>query len=322
MRNIFLDINLDLTTGKHKPYRKPNNPPMYINAKSNHPPSIIRNIPPGIGKRISNLSSSLEVFEQASDIYNDTLEQCGYEEKIKYHPDNNSTSNRSKRKRRRKIIWFNPPYSKNVKSNVGKTFFRLIDKHFPLGGKLNKIFNKKGMKVSYSCMRNMSSVMSSHNSRIMRNSNQNLPQKECNCKAKNSCPLNGKCLSENIIYKASVISDNACMFYVGLSGGKFKYRLGNHKKSFKHEKYEKDTALSKYVWSLKRKNIEYSINWEILYKSNISTRRSGNCNLCLQEKLSILQAKKSNPSTCLNKRSELVSKCRHGYKPPDRGKKK
>ena len=34
----FLDINLNLETGIHQPYRKPNDLPMYINAKSNHPP--------------------------------------------------------------------------------------------------------------------------------------------------------------------------------------------------------------------------------------------------------------------------------------------
>jgi hypothetical protein len=30
-----------------------------------------------------------------------------------------------------RLIWFNPPYSKNVKTNVAKNFLQLIDKHFP-----------------------------------------------------------------------------------------------------------------------------------------------------------------------------------------------
>ena len=33
----FLDVTLDLPTGKFWPYRKSNNDPLYINAKSNHP---------------------------------------------------------------------------------------------------------------------------------------------------------------------------------------------------------------------------------------------------------------------------------------------
>ena len=36
----FLDLNLALATGKHKPYRKPNGDPLYIDKNSNHAPSI------------------------------------------------------------------------------------------------------------------------------------------------------------------------------------------------------------------------------------------------------------------------------------------
>ena len=37
----FLDVTLDLTTGRNKPDNKPGNIPLYINVKSNHPPNII-----------------------------------------------------------------------------------------------------------------------------------------------------------------------------------------------------------------------------------------------------------------------------------------
>ena len=40
-----LDVVLDLTTGKYKPYNKPSNVPLYINVKSNHPPNTIKNLP-------------------------------------------------------------------------------------------------------------------------------------------------------------------------------------------------------------------------------------------------------------------------------------
>ena len=33
----FLDITLDLNSGLYKPYMKPNDSPIYINQKSNHP---------------------------------------------------------------------------------------------------------------------------------------------------------------------------------------------------------------------------------------------------------------------------------------------
>ena len=53
----FLDITLDLRNNRFFPYRKPNNPPSYINKNSNHPPSIIKQIPTMINKRLCDLLS-------------------------------------------------------------------------------------------------------------------------------------------------------------------------------------------------------------------------------------------------------------------------
>ena len=61
------------------------------------------------------------------------------------------------------------------------------------------------------------------------------------------------------------------------------------KKSFKNEKYKKDTQLSKYIWNLKKSNIQYKINWEILQKSNTHMRRSQICNICLEENIKSLK---------------------------------
>ena len=52
----YLDVTLNLTTGKYYPFRWPDNNPLYINVKSNHPPSIIGQIPASISTRISPLS--------------------------------------------------------------------------------------------------------------------------------------------------------------------------------------------------------------------------------------------------------------------------
>ena len=41
----FLDVTFNLATGKFFPYKKPNNIPLYINVKSNHPPLIIKDLP-------------------------------------------------------------------------------------------------------------------------------------------------------------------------------------------------------------------------------------------------------------------------------------
>ena len=41
----FLDVELNLSTREYKPYWKPNDNPIYINAKSNHPNIIIKQLP-------------------------------------------------------------------------------------------------------------------------------------------------------------------------------------------------------------------------------------------------------------------------------------
>ena len=41
----FLDIRMNLRTREHKPYRKENSKPLYINVGSNHPGTIIKQIP-------------------------------------------------------------------------------------------------------------------------------------------------------------------------------------------------------------------------------------------------------------------------------------
>ena len=67
----------------------------------------------------------------------------------------------------RKIIWFNPPYSRSEKTNIVKNFLHLLVKHFPVNNKMHKIFNKNTVKVSHSCMKTMDSIISGHNCNIL-----------------------------------------------------------------------------------------------------------------------------------------------------------
>ena len=102
----FLDITLNLNNGKHYPYRKPNDRPMYIHKQSNHPPNIIKNLPASISRRISDISYDEEIFKKASPAYIDALKSSGYTEGITYL-DKQPT--KKKRNRQRNVIWFNPP---------------------------------------------------------------------------------------------------------------------------------------------------------------------------------------------------------------------
>ena len=169
-------------------------------------------------------------------------------------------------------------------------------------------------------MNNMNRIIKSHNVRIMAKNAQSQsadPPKMCNCRVKANCPLEGKCLVTSVVYKATVTSEEGSHEYVGLAGGEFKTRHNNHNKSFRHGRYSNETEFSKHIWGLKAKAVSYQINWEILRKSNTHKRSSGLCNLCMDEKLEIIRAQNR-----INKRTELISSCRHGERPPNRSKKK
>ncbi|KAJ8046824.1 hypothetical protein HOLleu_05625 [Holothuria leucospilota] len=85
LKNVdFLDVNFDLPTGLHKPHRKRNDEPLYIDTGSNHPPEILKHIHPSIEKRISALFSNEEIFEKAAPIYNQALRNSGHNGKITY----------------------------------------------------------------------------------------------------------------------------------------------------------------------------------------------------------------------------------------------
>ena len=107
----------------------------------------------------------------------------------------NPERNKNTKSRKRNIIWFNLPYSMNAQTNVAKKFLQLLDKHFPLGSKFHKIFNRNNTKVSYSCMPNMASIIRSHNQKVL-NPQQKREERKCNCKVKETCPLEGNCLTE------------------------------------------------------------------------------------------------------------------------------
>ena len=201
-----------------------------------------------------------------------------------------------------------PPFSKSVATNVAKRFICLVDKHFKKPSKLSKIFNRNTLKVSYSCMPSVAAIITSHNKKIIGNTT---PDAICNCRVKSQCPMDGKCQERSIIYKAVVTSAETNKQYIGLTEHAFKQRYSNHQTSFRHQKYEQSTELSKQIWMLKKGKEPYSIAWEICKKTQSYTNKTKKCQLCLAEKLHIITA---DINVTLNKRSELVSKCRHQNK--------
>ena len=192
----------------------------------------------------------------------------------------------------------------------------------PLSVVLRKAKLKRVNKISYSCMNNTKQIIDNHNKRILTAPIQLDDtataaaidnNKTCNCRQKNTCPLDGNCLQSSVIYQATVTrkDNNTTETYIGLTENDFKTRYRNHTASFRHAKHRNSTELSKHIWTLKDNNIKHFISWRILSSHSPYNSSSKRCNLCLKEKFLII----CRPElSTLNKRNELVSSCPHRNK--------
>ena len=280
----FLDVTMS-TDGTLKPYKKPNSSLKYVNRSSNHPPSIPKNILSSIQKRLNTISSSEEVFNEAKAAYQQALGEAGYDEKLTYDSDQIMAS-RPTRERRR-VVWYNPPYSKNVATNIGKEFFKLLQLHFPKQHPLHSIFNKNTVKLSYSCTTNMDNILKvkAHNAKILlKDIKKDEEEKGCNCRNKAACSVANKCLKNNVVYKATVNYEDKTQHYIGMTENSFKTRYTLHKSSFKHSKNRSQTELSNLIWSLTYKETDYNLTWTIIDQARPYQSGKRTCNLCLSEK--------------------------------------
>ena len=93
-------------------------------------------------------------------------------------------------------------------------------------------------------MPNVASIIASHNKHLLTidaKPPDNPPTtRTCNCRIKESCPLNGRCLQESVVYQAVVErQDNKeQQSYIGLTEGPFKMRYNNHNNTFRKENTE------------------------------------------------------------------------------------
>ena len=139
-------------------------------------------------------------------IYNTALKNSRFDQTLTYdeqgEPTRDSVNEESNQtsKRKRNIIWYNPPYSMNVKTNVGKVFFKLLRKNFPPSHPMYTIFNTNKVKVSYSCFCNIGLIISSHNKKILYSDN---TKYGCKCNDKNKCSLDNKCLTPKLYTKTT-----------------------------------------------------------------------------------------------------------------------
>ena len=87
-----------------------------------------------------------EEFNKVKSIYEWALKDSGHFSSVSYNKRNFQNARRN---RKRKVIWFDPPYSQNMKTNIGKLFVKLVRKHFLKNSKHHKIFNLNTLKLSF-----------------------------------------------------------------------------------------------------------------------------------------------------------------------------
>ena len=319
----YLDITLDMKNGTYKPFTKPNHRPTYVHTQSNHPPSIIKNIPLSVNERLSRLSSSKEIFDAAAPLYQEALDRSGYSHKLEFCPISPTKEPGRCRKRGRRVTYFNPPFSLNVGTNIGKEFLNII-RNFPKNNPLHPIVNLNTIKISYRTLKNMGAEVARHNSKILRTEAEAPPPPRCNCQAalRPSCPLPGYCTVTCVVYRATVTSGasndpqgQTVETYTGLTEPQAKKRFKKHYDDIRKfnprdpENHKSGTRLSRHCGGLEDSNIPYNIKWDILCETKVAFNpTTGYCKLCTTEKYFIM----FNPDDAsLNLRSEFFSHCRH-----------
>ena len=158
---------------------------------------------------------------------------------------------------------------------------------------------------------NMNSIIKAHNMKVLKKNetNHTEPEKGCNCRDKLTCPVDNKCLTSNVVYKATVNYEDTEQSYIGMTECSFKTRYTQHKSSFKHSKHRNQAELANHIWSLKDKNVSYKLSWKIIDRAQSYKPGKVTCNLCLCEKYHILLGAK-----LINRKSELLNKCPHRRK--------
>ena len=241
-----------------------------------------------------------------------SLEKSGYEHKLKFIPVITNSNKNKKKNRKRKITYFNPPFSCSVRTKVGKEFLKILDTSFPPNNPLKKIFNRNTVKLSYKCMPNMAKAISNHNQKLAKDDRAQGEEKRlCNCTRGTTCPVGGQCLRGPVVYRATVSANNTTQYYTGIAGNSFKERFNGHQTSINKNNKRNSTTLSQHVWELKDSGTNFNLSWNIVQNASSFNHSTGKCRLCNTEKLLIM----FNPEgATLNSRSEFYSTCRHREK--------
>ena len=150
-------------------------------------------------------------------------------------------------------------------------------------------------------MKNISNTIKHHNAKVP--STSTTPTRLCNCRNKDTCPLDGSYLKQCFIYKAELYLENDYKIYNGAVEGDFKFEYTDQTKSFRKGYYENDTALSKFIWKLKDLGKAFILKWSMAAYASPYRCDARRCDLCITVKDIMAKA---NQESLLNKRTEFI----------------
>ena len=133
-------------------------------------------------------------------------------------------------------------------------------------------------------MSNVKSIISCQNkAQISKPLNQPKKTKNnCNCRNKNSCPLEGDCNVWNIVYQAEVITPYSKETYIGLCDTTFKERYRNHTCSLRKESTKMQPSSASTYGGFKSK-INYKIKWRKVKQARSYSNTDKKCDVSMGE---------------------------------------
>ena len=145
--------------------------------------------------------------------------------------------------------------------------------------------------MSYCCTTNVANTIKQHNSKVLNDDEKNDNKiNQCNCGKKEKCPMEGVFNEMHCLQSGSNNEQwKFCVFWC------FRRVQDDHTKSFK----------------LIDDETNYDLKWSIAAHASPYKCGTRRCDLCLAEKVIIVR---SEHRGLLNKRTELISKCRHRNK--------
>ena len=57
------------------------------------------------------------------------MKKCGQDNKPKFKNSEQQPKSNQKHRKKRNVIWYNPPFSNSLKTNVGRKLIKLVKKH-------------------------------------------------------------------------------------------------------------------------------------------------------------------------------------------------